>query len=398
MSQNYIGINGLQTQTLDEIVEDLKAKFKSIYGADINLEQNSPDAQWINILAQEKKDTLDLFVQLFNNLDPDRVVGIAQQILYKLNGLVIKAYTYSFVYINVVINAPATLQGLDDNLENPDAIGYTVTDSNGNRWILTTTHNFETPGTYLLNFRAADLGAITALPNTINIMETIIPGVTSVNNPAINYITGDTGETTSEFRRRRDKTMEAPSQGFDESLQSQLLNLNNVTQAKVYDNRSDVMVNNIPPHTVWVIVEGGAPAEIGRAIYNNVPPGIPMKGQQVVEVPKINGQSENVYYDFPKPVNLYVKATIKNFSQFPLDEKNIKDELSQQTYEIRERAETSDITTILKQAVGDSGNPYNVLISQDNTNWAENLVPSGLDEFFVITPDNITLEVISNNG
>lgn len=398
MSENYIGINGLQTQTLDEIVEDLKNKFKAIYGYDINLEQNSPDAQWINILAQEKKDTLDLFTQLFNNLDPDRVVGIAQQILYKLNGLVIKAYTYSFVYINVVVNGPATLQGLDDNLENPDGVGYTVTDSNGSRWILTTTQNFETAGTYLLNFRAAELGAITALPNTINIMEAIVSGIASVNNPANNYITGDTGETSSEFRNRRDKTMEAPSQGFDESLQSQLLNLDNVTQAKVYDNRSDVTVNNIPPHTVWTIVEGGSPSDIGRTIYNNVPPGIPMKGQQVVEVPKINGLSENVYYDLPRPINLYVKATIQNFTQFPLDEVNIKQELAKQTYEIRERAETSDITTILKNAVGDSGNPYNVEISHDNINWAENLIPTGLDEYFVITPDNITLEVISNNG
>lgn len=398
MSQNYIGINGLVVQSLDEIVEDLKNKFRGIYGYDINLEQNSPDAQWINILAQEKKDTLDLFTQLFNNLDPDRVVGIAQQILYKLNGLVIKAYTYSFVYINVVVNGPATLQGLDDNLENPDGVGYTVTDSNGNRWILTTTQNFETPGVYLLNFRAAELGAITALPNTINIMETIVTGVSSVNNPANNYITGDTGETSSEFRNRRDKTMEAPSQGFDESLQSQLLNLDNVTQAKVYDNRSDVTVNNIPPHTVRTIVEGGNPADIGRTIYNNVPPGIPMKGQQVVEVPKINGLSENVYYDLPRPINLYIKATIQNFTQFPLDEVNIKQNLAKQTYEIRERAETSNITTILKNAVGDSGNPYNVEISQDNVSWAENLIPTGLDEYFVITPDNIALEVISNNG
>lgn len=398
MSQNYIGINGLVVQSLDEIVEDLKNKFRGIYGYDINLEQNSPDAQWINILAQEKKDTLDLFTQLFNNLDPDRVVGIAQQILYKLNGLVIKAYMYSFVYINVVVNGPATLQGLDDNLENPDGVGYTVTDSNGNRWILTTTQNFETPGVYLLNFRAAELGAITALPNTINIMETIVTGVSSVNNPANNYITGDTGETSSEFRNRRDKTMEAPSQGFDESLQSQLLNLDNVTQAKVYDNRSDVTVNNIPPHTVWTIVEGGNPADIGRTIYNNVPPGIPMKGQQVVEVPKINGLSENVYYDLPRPINLYIKATIQNFTQFPLDEVNIKQNLAKQTYEIRERAETSNITTILKNAVGDSGNPYNVEISQDNVSWAENLIPTGLDEYFVITPDNIALEVISNNG
>lgn len=395
-SQNYIGINGLVTQSLDEIIEDLKTKFKSVYGADINLEQNSPDAQWINILAQEKKDVLDLFVQLFNNLDPDRVVGIAQQILYKLNGLVIKAYTYSFIYISVTVNAPVTLQGLDNNVNNPDGVGYTVTDSNGNRWILTTTHNFDTPGTYLLNFRAAELGAITALPNTVNIMETIVVGVVSVNNPANNYITGNTGESTSEFRNRRDKTMEAPSQGFDESLQSQLLNLDNVTQAKVYDNRSDVTVNDIPPHTVWVIAEGGTPADIGRTIYNNVPPGIPMKGNEVVTITKTNGDIENVYYDFPSPVNLYVKATIKNFTQFHLDETNIKQELSKQTYEIRERAETSDITTILKQAVGDSGNPYNVEISQDNTAWAENLTPTGLDEFFVITPENITLEVISN--
>lgn len=398
MSQNYIGINGLVVQSLDEIVEDLKTKFKSIYGADINLEQNSPDAQWINILAQEKKDTLDLFVQLFNNLDPDRVVGIAQQILYKLNGLVIKAYTYSFVYIDVVVNGPATLQGLDDNLENPDGVGYTVTDNNGNRWILTTTQNFETPGTYLLNFRAAELGAITALPNTINIMETIVAGVASVNNPANNYITGDTGETSSEFRRRRDRTMEAPSQGFDESLQAQLLNLDNVTQAKVYDNRSDVTVNNIPPHTVWTIVEGGNPSGIGRTIYNNVPPGIPMKGKQTVEIAKLNGDMENVYYDLPRSVNLYITATIRNFTQFPLDEQNIKETLSKKTYEIGERAETSDITTILKEAVGDSGNPYNVEISQDKATWAENLIPVGLDEFFVITPENISLEVVQDNG
>ncbi len=394
MAQNYIGINGLQTQTLEEIIEDLKTKFKSIYGDDINLEQNSPDGQWINILAQEKKDTLDLVVQLFNNLDPDRVVGIAQQILYKLNGLTIKAYTYSFVYINVVVNAPTTLQGLDDNLDNPDGVGYTVQDENGNRWILTTTQNFENPGTYLLNFRAAELGAITSLANTINVMETIVSGVVSVNNPANNYITGDTGESASEFRLRRDKTMEVPSQGFDESLQSQLLNLNNVTQAKVYDNRSSVTVNEIPPHTVWVIVEGGAPFDIGQTIYNNIPPGIPMKGAQTVEITKPSGDIENVYYDLPKSTNLYVRLTIKNFTSFPLDEKDIKSQIAQITYNIKERAETSEITTVAKTAVGDSGNPYNVEISLDNTNWAENLEPQGLDEFFVIQSDNIALEVV----
>lgn len=391
--QNYIGINGLVTQSLDEIRTDLINKFKNIYGQDINIEQNSPDGQWLNILAQEKKDTLDLFTQFYNNLDPDRVIGIPQQILYKLNGLTIQAYTYSYVYVNVTITEDVTLQGLDDNIESSDGTGYTVRDTNGNRWILATTQNL-TPGTYLLNFRSGDLGSITALPNTITVMETVLRGVASVNNPANNYITGNTGESSAQFRRRRNQAMAVPSQGFDESTQSQMLNLSNVTQCKVYDNRSDEVVNGIPAHGIWVIVEGGTPADIGRVIYNNLPPGIPMKGSQSVLVPKINGDILQVLYDVPKAASLYVRATIKNFSTTELDETYLKQQLAAMTFNIQERAQTSDITTVLKEAVGDSGNPYNIEISLNGITWAEDLEPVGLDEFFSIQPDNITLTVV----
>lgn len=391
--QNYIGINGLVTQSLDEIRDDLINKFKEIYGQDINIEQNSPDGQWINILAQEKKDILDLFTQFYNNLDPDRVIGIPQQILYKLNGLIIQAYTYSYVYVNVTVTEDVTLQGLDDNIENEDGTGYTVRDENGNRWILANTQNLSA-GTHLLNFRAGDLGSVTALPNTINVMETILRGVSGVNNPANNYITGNMGESPAQFRRRRNQAMAVPSQGFDESTQSQMLNLPNVTECKVYDNRTNEVVNGIPAHGIWVIVEGGTPADIGRVIYNNLPPGIPMKGQQTVLVPKINGDVETVYYDLPVPAPLYIRATIRNFSDTSIDTDYIKQQLTQMTHSIGERAETSTITGNIKEALGESGNPYNVEISLDNTNWKEDLVPEGLDEFFTITVDNINLTVI----
>lgn len=395
MTQNYIGINGLVTQSLEDIRLDLITKFKGIYGEDINLEQNSPDGQWINILAQEKKDILDLFTQYYNNLDPDRVIGIPQQILYKLNGLVIQAYTYSYVYVNVTITEPVTLQGLDNNIESADGVGYTVRDTNGNRWILANTANLQNAGTYLLNFRAADLGSISSLPNTITVMETILKGVSGVNNPAGNYITGNTGESSAQFRRRRNQAMAVPSQGFDESTQSQMLNLPNVTQCKVYDNRSDEVVNGIPAHGIWVIVEGGNPADIGRVIYNNLPPGIPMKGEQMVYVPKINGDLEQIFYDLPQATPLYIRATIKNFTTTEIDTDYLKQQLELMTYNIGERAETASITGTLKEAVGDSGNPYNVEISLNNSDWEEDLTPAGLNEFFVIQPDNINIEVIS---
>lgn len=394
MADNYIGINGLVTQDLSDIIEDLTAKYKSVYGQDINIEQNSSDGQFINILTQEKKDILDLFTQYYNNLDPDAVVGLPQQILYKLNGLTIKSYTYSYCYVDVVITESLTLQGLDDNIESADGTGYTVRDTNGVRWILAETQNLEA-GTYSLNFRAADLGAVTSSPNTITVMETVQRGVASVNNPAANYLTGGQGETSAQFRLRRNKAMAVPSQGFDESIQSQMLNLTNVTQCKVYDNRTDSTVNDIPPHSVWVIVAGGTSDEIGRVIYNNLPPGIGMKGSQSVAVPRISGDIETVYYDTPLAIPLYIKATIKNFAETLLDETFIKSELEKITYDVQQMATSAQISTGISNAIGESGTAYDIEISADGLNWVEYSTPVGLNEYYVIQADNINLTVVN---
>lgn len=393
MAQNYIGENGLVVQSLEEIKTDLITKFKAIYGNDINIEQNSPDGQLINILAQEKKDILDLFTQLYNNLDVDAVYGLPQQVLYKLNGLSINAYTYSYVYVNVTVTEDVTLEGLDENISNADGTGYTVRDTNGNRYILATTVNLTGGTTNLLNFRAAELGSVTSLANTVTVMETVIKGVSGVNNPANNYITGNTGETTAQFRQRRNRALNVASQGFTDSIQSQMLNLPDVTQCKAYDNKSNSTVNDIPPHTLWVVVEGGTPEEIGQVIYANIPPGIPMKGTQSVVVTKSSGDIERIYYDLPTAVSLYVRATIKNFTSSPLDTDYIKSQLAQTTYNIQEMVKTSDLTQIMQNALGETGTPYNVEISADNTTWAEYLTPTGLDEFFSIATDNISLTV-----
>lgn len=397
MTQNYIGINGLVTQSLEQIRADLTSKFQSVYGNNINIEQNSPDGQFINLLAQEKKDTLDLFTQFYNNLDPDRVIGIPQQILYKLNGLTINAYTYSYVYINVTTSQPVNLQGLDENIENADGTGYTVKDTNGNRWILATSANLGV-GVFPLSFRAAELGSVTALPNTINIMETILLGVARVNNPANNYITGNQGETSAQFRQRRNQAMAVAAQGFDDAIESQMLNLENVTQCKVYDNRTAETENEIPPHTVWVIVEGGTPEQIGRIIYNNLPPGIPMKGAQSVSISKTNGQIQEINYDLPTAVPLYVRATIKNFTNITIDETYIKQQLALLDFKIGALVESLVIQNEIKNVIGETGSPYNCEISLDGATWVDYLTPVGLDEYFSISTNNITLTVVDNNA
>ena len=391
MPNNYIGINGLVTESLEEIYNNLKTQFQQIYGTDINLDQNSPDGQWLNILAQEKKDILDLFTQYYNNLDVDRVVGIPQQILYKLNGLTINAYTYSYVYMDITTTQALNLNGIsDDEIENADATGYTVSDTNGNRWILTTqtasnTISLNAGLNQNLRFRAAELGSVTALPNTITIMETIIAGITSVNNPANNYRTGATGESDAEFRIRRNRSVTVASQGFADSIEAQLLNLAEVTQAKVYQNRTDTTdANNIPAHTAWVICEGGSESDIGKIIYNNIPPGIPMKGNKTVTITRPNGLTDTVNFDRGADEPLYVKMNIKLLGA-QIDDDWVKQELSKLTWNIGASAEAANITTATKDIIGEVGTPYDVEVS-DGGSATTSVTGSGITAATVDIP------------
>ena len=396
MADNYFSQTGIVTQSLDAIITEITGKYQEIYGNDINIDQNTPDGQMIHLLAQMKKDILDLLVQYNSNIDVDQVQGIAQQILYKLNGLEIKSYTYSYVNVQITTNSPTNLQGLDQNINSAEGTGYTVQDTNGNRWILANSvSNLNGTGEY--PFRAADLGGIQCLPNTVTLPETIVGGVVSVTNPAANYITGDTGESASEFRQRRNQTMSIPSQGFDEAIESQLLNLDTVTQAKVYDNRKSVEVNGIPAHTIWVVVEGGQNSEIGDIIYANIPPGIPMKGEIEVLVSKSNGELTPVYFDRGTAENLYVKATIQNLNSDDIDQDYIKSEMSTNlTYNIDESADTATITAVMRDILNGSGVPYNITVSADNSNWYEIVSPSALGTYFALAPENITLTIIPN--
>lgn len=391
--QNYIGENGIVTQTLPEILDDLKGQFLNIYPT-ANLEQNTADGQWLNILAQEKKDILDFITAIYNNLDTDTVTGIPQQVLYKLNGLKIKTYGYSYVYVNVTVNSAVTLQGLDANINNADGTGFTVTDNSGNRWILADSQAITAAGTYTFNFRSADLGEVKSAINTITIMETIIPGVTGVNNPAANYITGGTGESASQYRVRRDKSVTMPSQGFNDSVEAQLLTFTDVLEAKCYQNRTSSPVNGIPANTVWVVVRGGTEEEIGTVIYNNIPPGIPMKGTKTATVTRANGSTDTVNYDDASAAPLYINMNVKLISG-AIDDAYIKTQLEKIDFNIGQSAESVNIAVVTKDAIGDVGTPYDVEVSADGVNYAEIATPSGLDEYFTISAANVSITVVN---
>src|SRR5690349_14388751 len=171
---NLIDNTGIQIQTLEQILDEIlngTSDYRgmySIYGADINVDPNSPDGQMINIIAQAKLDMLEFIQQVFSSFDPDQAVGVALDQRCAINGVVRNAGTYTTTNITVTVTQAVTLTGLDDDPNAP----FTVSDSSGTQFQLASSHVFSGAGSAVLSFRAKDLGAVETTPNTITTIVT----------------------------------------------------------------------------------------------------------------------------------------------------------------------------------------------------------------------------------
>lgn len=394
---NEINENGIVTDSVTTTVENLTQAFKDIYGEDISVAQNTPDGQLINIAAQAKTDTLELAIALYNMFNPDTVRGRAQDNLYKLAGLRRKSSAFSYVVVNVTTTAPCILQGLDDNAESLTATGYTVSDTIGNNYILLNTEYINAAGTYALEFRAANVGAVEVLPNTITNMVSVIAGVQSVNNPAVQYLTGQAEETDAAFNLRFNQSRAIGSRGQDDGLLAQLLNINLVTGAYVHDNRDNSTdATGTAGHTIWAIVEGGLNADIAQVIYAEVTDGCGMRGNVSVDVTKSNGRTETILFDRPSYQNLYVKFSLINKSSATVDQTALKDFIVDKLATgIYTSVDTLQITNII-QAYSADLIPYDLSVSGDGTTWVEYVLPQGYNYKFTLTAENITITTIQS--
>lgn len=388
---------GLQIKSLPEIISDLETGFRAIYGADINLDQNSPDGQMINIFAQACIDLRELLASLNNSFDPDRAVGTLLDQRVAINNIVRRAGTFTIQPIEIIVDRTVTLQGLDANFNSIDGTGYTVQDNAGNQFILVDTATI-TAGTHNLNFRAKNIGAVETIVDTINNQVTVVLGVTSVNNPSGALEVGQNEETDAELRIRRQQSVSIGSVGYLNGLLGSVLNLDGVSDAKIYENVTNATdADGIPAHGIWLIVEGGANTDIANQIYYKKSYGANMKGAVSVNIDTASGDIFTAKFDRPTAEDLYIRFDIQpTNASASFDLTAIKNYIvSNLSYKIGQFAETATITALALQAIqatsGAVGVPVNVEISKNGSSWFDYLETSTKDKQFVLDATNITI-------
>jgi len=397
-----IDANGLSTATSTELQTAADTGLKDIYGADTNYDSNTADGQYFGITIQSIIDYLEVLLAIYNMFDPDNCVGVQQDNLYWINGIMRKGATYSYQNITITVDRALTLQGLDALADDPNGTGYTVADNLGNQWILLDTQTPSVAGAYTYSFRAKTLGAITTLPNTITIPVNIVLGVVSINNATGVSVEGKNGETDPAFKARRNVSFAKRATNSLDGLRADLLNLDGVVSAAVYENDTNFIdADGIPAHGSWSIVEGGSDVDIGTAIYKNVVKALPTKGLETYTLTTIQNQLYTARFDRPSSFPLFVKFDIKPLKiGQTFDEDAIKNYIVDNIfYNIYQEADTASLTEVASQAINavsgnGSGVPLSLLISNDGVIWTSFLTPPTKKDRWVLDALNITITIL----
>lgn len=165
-------------------------------------------------------------------------------------------------------------------------------------------------------FYCVDSGVIEVPANAINKINTAVVGFSSVNN-LVEGTAGTLAEDDTDLRLRSlGDGIYAQATCTPLGLQNALINIQGVTYAKVYDNKSDLPdADGYLPHSVIAVVEGGDENEIGnvlRGISGNsgVAGGIETNGS--VTIPYIDpfGVQHNFYIERPITKYIHIRLTL----------------------------------------------------------------------------------------
>lgn len=393
--------NGLQIENYDTLLVNLQNDLNSIYatnGDTINFGAETPDGQFTNIITQMGSDIRELAQEIYNSFDPDKCSGVIQDSRYALNYITRNGGTYTIQNIDVTANQTVTLQGLDANYNETDASAYTVSDNAGNLWYLIDTTTVQ-PGTVSLPFRSKSIGLVQPTIGTITTQVTTVLGITSVINSVAPTTLGTEQETDAQFRVRRNRSTERRGQNNTDAMLAQILDLEGVSDATTWVNSgTETDSTGTPAGFVWVIVEGGANADIADIIYTNSC-GRGTRGNVSVDVPSVSGQVFNVKFDRPTPVPLYLKFDFQLTVELSaVNTAGIKDTIVENLiYNLNEAAETSKPTCVAKEAIlqnGGGGYALNMEISTDGSDWTDYIPSASLANKFVVDATRITVNVI----
>lgn len=294
----YIDTTGYHWADYPTFLAWLQDQYRAIYGADVYLEADSQDGQFVAILARALYDTAALGGSVYNSFSPVSAQGTGLSRNVKINGINRRPATKSTVDLTIVGQTGTTI------------LNGVATDNLNQKWDLPASVTIPGGGTTSVTATAQDAGALNALPNTITTIFTPTLGWQTVNNPSA-AAPGVAVETNAELRIRQAQSVANPSLTVLEGTLGAVENVTGVTKAEAYENdtgSTDAL--GLPAHSIAIVALGGDETEIAQAIQVHKTPGTQTDGTTTVIVYDTHGMPLNIHFYRPTNVTITVDITL----------------------------------------------------------------------------------------
>lgn len=290
---------GFESKTLETILADIVARQRAALGPAIVTSSDSALGVINGILADQLAELWELAEAVYNSAFPDGASGASLDRVCALTGVLRLQATNSTVTI--------TLTG-DDGTVIPAGSVVSV-DPSGDRFVLLEDATIAS-GTVDALFAAETAGPVIANSGTLTVIETPISGWTAATN-AEDADVGRALETDEELRQRRADLLEVAGNATLEAIRADVLDVTDVTQARVFENTSEVTVDGIPPHAVEVVALGGEDADVAAAIFASVAAGIDTHGSVTETVTDSQDIDHTIKFSRPTDKPLMAQVSIR---------------------------------------------------------------------------------------
>ena len=157
---------------------------------------------------------------------------------------------------------------------------------------------------------SVNTGAIVGVSGDISVINTPVGGWAGVIN-VLDAVTGNDLQTDASLRVARTAQLSAAGVATPAAIRAAVLQITGVTSCTVFVNNTDVInVDAMPPHSVEVLVQGGADAAVAAVLYGQISAGVAFQGTTSTIVVDSQGVSQTVKFSRPAVVLIYVDITV----------------------------------------------------------------------------------------
>jgi len=303
---------GFRRKTYQDIIADMEAKAKDLFGADIDLSSASPLALFLRVVAFGLSLLWMVAEQVYNSAFVDTATGQSLDYVVKYAGLRRRAASPARRMLRFTGDPGVTIPQ-----------GFLVeTPAGPPRFATMEAATIPASGAVEVLAEAVEPGiggnvgpgVLTAIVNPIPGLNT----VTNIDHPA--NVDGLNRETDRELRERYDLSLAKGGASTLGSIRASVLEVPGVQAAAVYHNPTMTTDSDgRPPKSVEVLALGGSDEDIARAILDTVAAGIETFGTVQVQLPDDGGQLQTIRFSRPQEVQVYVEATVTANAAYPAD-------------------------------------------------------------------------------